>query len=137
MHQEILIADDERTIRKLLRRALEQSGFSVLEALSGAETLKILRNAAPALMILDLNLGDVSGMDVCAAIKSDPKLLNLPIIVLTGSQAEGLNIACLDMGADDYMTKPFNVKEVVSRVKAVLRRVNFAGNMQSIIKRDG
>ena len=138
MQLKILIVDDEKAIRTVLKRTMERNGFSVLEASSGGEALKIIRNFKPALMVLDLNLGDISGMDVCAAIKSDPKISYLPIIVLTGGDAEGRNIFCLDQGVDDYMTKPFDLKEVVSRVKAVLRRGNFSGStLQNIIKRKG
>lgn len=137
MKQNVLVVDDEKITRNILRQALEESGFSVLEAESGKDALKIVRDYLPALTILDLNLLDISGLDVCAAIKNDKLISHVPIIVLTGEDEEGRNISCLDQGADDYMIKPFDWKEVVARVKAVLRRVHYAGGKQEIIRKNG
>ncbi len=137
MKPQVLVADDDKMDRVMLRKILEESGFSVLEAGSGNEAIKKTRSSLPALLILDLNLGDFSGMDVCAAIKNDGHISQIPILVLTGDPESGLNISCLDQGADDYMTKPFDRLELAARVRAILRRVTYAGSRQDVLKRDG
>jgi len=137
MKEEILVADDDKMDRFLVRKVLEENGFAVLEAGSGKETLKKSRERMPALLILDMNLGDFSGLDICAAIKNDNRIANMPILVLTGDHETGQNISCFDQGADDYMTKPFDRMELAARAKAILRRVNYAGGQKNILEREG
>ncbi|MFO7689106.1 MAG: response regulator transcription factor [Cryobacterium sp.] len=113
----ILVVEDERDIRELLRRYLERAGFSVLTSGSGAEALRVL--ASVDLVILDLGLPDIDGTDVLREIHA---LGNLPVIVLTARSSIDDRIHGLELGADDYVTKPFSPAEVVLRVQAVLHR---------------
>lgn len=137
MKQDVLIADDDKLDRHMLKKVLEENGFSVSQAESGKEALRKIREEFPSLLILDFNLGDFSGMDVCAAIKNDERISRVPILILTGDHEEGRNISCLDQGADDYMTKPFDRMELAARVKAIMRRVDYSGARQEVLKRDG
>jgi len=137
MKPDILVADDDKLDRHLLKTALQANGYSVSEVGSGRDAMRKTRENLPSLLILDLNLGDFSGLDVCAALKNDDHVSHIPIIVLTGDDETGKNIACLDQGADDYMTKPFDGPELLARVRAILRRVNYGGKRQEILKVDG
>jgi two-component system alkaline phosphatase synthesis response regulator PhoP len=124
----ILVIDDEANIVRLVRDYLEQAGYRVLTA-SNAETgLHVLRRETPDLLVLDLGLPDRDGWDLTRQIRADRQLANLPIIMLTARVEESDRIVGLELGADDYITKPFNPREVVARVRAVLRRTN-AGMM--------
>ena len=120
----ILVIDDEANIVRLVRDYLEQAGYRVLTA-SNAETgLHTLRVEAPDLLVLDLGLPDRDGWDLTRLIRSDRQLANIPIIMLTARVEESDRIIGLELGADDYITKPFNPREVVARVRAVLRRTS-------------
>jgi len=120
----ILVIDDEANIVRLVRDYLEQAGYRVLTA-SNAETgLHTLRVEAPDLLVLDLGLPDRDGWDLTRLIRSDRMLANIPIIMLTARVEESDRIIGLELGADDYITKPFNPREVVARVRAVLRRTS-------------
>ncbi len=118
----ILIVDDERDLRTLLDFNLRSAGYQTAHASTGAEALSRARGIKPALVILDLNLPDVSGTDVCRLLKSDPATANIPILMLTARGAESDRIVGLELGADDYVAKPFSVREVILRVDAVVRR---------------
>jgi two-component system phosphate regulon response regulator PhoB len=118
----VLIVDDERDLRTLLEFNLRQAGYTTAQAATGAEALTRARALQPRVVILDLNLPDVSGTDVCRLLKSDPQTRGIPILMLTARGAEGDRIAGLELGADDYVAKPFSVREVVLRVEAVARR---------------
>lgn len=118
----ILIVDDDREIVRLVKAYLEKAGYSVLTAYKGENALHILRREQPDLLVLDLMLPDQDGWDVTRLIRSDPALANLPIIMLTARVADSDKIIGLEIGADDYITKPFNPREVVARVRALLRR---------------
>lgn len=120
----ILVIDDEANIVRLVRDYLEQAGYHVLTA-SNAETgLHSLRREAPDLLVLDLGLPDQDGWDLTRLIRSDRQLEHIPIIMLTARVDDSDRILGLELGADDYITKPFNPREVVARVRAVLRRAN-------------
>ena len=115
----ILVVDDEETIREVVRRYLEREGFSVKEAADGFEALDAIRTEAPDLIVLDLMLPGIDGLSLTQHIRQDQYI---PIIMLTAKGEANDRIRGLDMGADDYMAKPFSPQEVVSRVRAVLRR---------------
>jgi two-component system alkaline phosphatase synthesis response regulator PhoP len=122
MVQRILVVDDDRDIVRLLRAYLEQAGYQSLTAHDGETALHVLRRERPDLMILDLMLPDRDGWDVTRIVRSDARLGATPIIMLTARVEDDHKIAGLEMGADDYITKPFNPREVLARVRAVLRR---------------
>ncbi len=118
-HMKILIIEDEANIAQVLRLYLEQAGYTVLTAGDGVAGLELHAREHPDLLILDLMLPALDGMEVCRRIRS---WANTPILMLTARQGEDDRIAGLDIGADDYLIKPFSPREVVSRVKAILRR---------------
>jgi len=119
----ILVVDDEPKIVQLARDYLEHAGFTVASASDGREALAAFRTGAPDLIVLDLGLPHLDGLDVARTIR---KTSNLPIVMLTGRGDESDRIAGLELGADDYITKPFSPKELVARVRAVLRRSEVA-----------
>jgi len=119
MSQKILVVDDELEIVKVVRAYLEQSGFRVITASDGQQALVVFRHEQPDLVVLDLNLPQRDGLDVCRAIRRDS---NVPIIMLTARVEETDRLIGLEIGADDYITKPFSPREVVARVRTVLRR---------------
>jgi two-component system phosphate regulon response regulator PhoB len=118
----VLIVDDERDLRTLLDFNLTQAGWRTAQAETGAEALVRARSLQPSVVVLDLNLPDVSGMDVCRLLRSDAATRELPILMLTARGAETDRVQGLELGADDYLTKPFSVRELVLRVEAVSRR---------------
>ena len=120
--QKILIVDDENDIIELLSYNLLKEGFDVSSASNGEEALKKIRNETFDLAVLDLMLPGLQGMELCRMLRNDPKTESLPVIMLTAKAEELDRILGLEMGADDYITKPFSPRELVSRVKAVLRR---------------
>jgi DNA-binding response OmpR family regulator len=124
IRHKILVVEDESDIRELLRYNLEQDGFAVEEASDGAEALDRVRRRAPDLMVLDLMLPQMSGLEICRRIRNEPETAKLPIIVVTARGSEVDRVLGLEMGADDYVVKPFSPREVVARVKALLRRAN-------------
>jgi len=118
----ILIVDDERDLLAVLEFNLKQAGFETLLAASGAEALAQLRRRVPDLVLLDLMLPDLSGTEVCRAVKSDPRTRHVPVMMLTAKGEEVDKVVGFELGAEDYVTKPFSVRELVLRVKALLRR---------------
>ena len=118
----ILCIDDEQNILDLLTFNLEAAGYSTLTASTGADGLAVAKQAIPSLILLDLMLPDMDGTDVCKQLKADPMTASIPIIMLTAKDSEVDKILGLELGADDYITKPFSVRELVARVKALLRR---------------
>ncbi len=125
MQQHILIVEDDADIAESLRYNFKREGFRSTIAESGEKGLRIAldEKATPSLIILDLMLPGMSGMELCRRLRREPLTENTPIIMLTAKAAETDKIAGLDTGADDYVVKPFSVKEVIARVRAVLRRV--------------
>ena len=122
----ILVVDDEANIVELARMYLEQEGFRVRAAGDGAQALEMIARQPPALMVLDLMLPAVDGWDVCRRVRSGKAAPDLPIIMLTARDDDVDKIVGLELGADDYVTKPFNPRELVARVKAILRRTRRA-----------
>src|SRR5689334_21700709 len=106
--KKILVVEDEKDIRELIRYNLEQEGFTVLEAEEGELALALVRRERPALVILDIMLPGMSGLDICRAIGHDEETARLPILMLTAKAAEVDKVVGLEMGADDYVTKPFS-----------------------------
>ena len=123
MSQKILVIDDEREIVKLVRAYLEQAGFRVVTASDGQEGLTVFRHEKPDLVVLDLSLPRIDGLDVCRTIRRES---DTPVIMLTARVEEQDRLIGLELGADDYIVKPFSPREVVARVRAVLRRVSSA-----------
>ena len=120
----VLVVDDEPKIVQLARDYLERAGFTVASASDGREALAVFRSQSPELVVLDLGLPVVDGLDVARSIR---KSSNIPIVMLTARGDESDRIAGLELGADDYITKPFSPKELVARVRAVLRRTEMTG----------
>jgi two-component system alkaline phosphatase synthesis response regulator PhoP len=125
--QRILVVDDDREIVRLVRAYLEKEHFQVLIAYDGETALHIARHERPHLMVLDLMLPDRDGWDITRTIRNDAALGNMPIIMLTARIEDSDKIIGLELGADDYVTKPFNPREVVARVRSVLRRTQSGG----------
>lgn len=123
MSKRILIVDDEKDIRELLAFHLEQNGFTTLTASDGEEALDKVEEALPDLIILDLMLPKMDGAEVCRAFKSREHTRRIPIIMLTAKGEEIDRVVGFELGADDYVTKPFSPRELVLRVKAVLKRM--------------
>ena len=122
MSLKILIIEDEPDIRKNLEYNLSREGYSVLTAASIAEAEKLIYSNNLSLILLDLMLPDGSGLELCKKMKSDPDVQNLPIIILTAKDDEVDKVVGFEIGADDYVTKPFSVRELILRIKAVLKR---------------
>jgi len=120
--QKILIIEDETDIRELLTYNLDREGFDVVGVANGEEAFKMLKSEPIQLVVLDLMLPDVSGLEICRYIRRDSSLSRLPIIMLTAKGEEVDRIVGFELGADDYVTKPFNIREMILRVKAVLAR---------------
>ena len=120
--QRILVVDDDQDIVRLVRAYLEKAGFQVLTANEGQTAVHILRHDHPDLVVLDLMLPDEDGWDITRRVRADPTLAHTPIIMLTARIDDTDKIIGLELGADDYITKPFNPREVVARVRSVLRR---------------
>ncbi len=120
MPEKILVVDDEVEIVRILRGYLERAGYAVLSAYTGPEAVRMARQESPALVVLDLMLPGMDGWDVCRTLRRES---DVPIIMLTARVEETDRVIGLELGADDYVTKPFSPREVVARVRAVLRRV--------------
>lgn len=138
LKKKILIVDDEEHILELIKFNLEKNGFEVLSSDNGEDCISILESNSVDLLVLDLMLPGMDGIDVCKEIRKIDKLNNLPIIMLTAKGEETDRILGLELGADDYITKPFSVRELVARIKAVLRRTDTKGiDKQKILKLKG
>ncbi|HER44010.1 MAG TPA: response regulator transcription factor [Candidatus Eisenbacteria bacterium] len=122
-HEKILVVDDEEDIRELVRYNLERNGYEVSCVSSGEEALDVIRSYRPELVVLDLMLPGIDGFEVCRTIKSDPKTEHLPIIMLTAKGEESDVVTGLELGAEDYIVKPFSPQVLLARVRAVLRRI--------------
>src|SRR2546425_9129549 len=119
----ILLAEDEVALRDFVSRNLRVRGFEVLEASNGLEALAVWEREDPHLLILDIMMPRMDGLEVCRRVRERSAV---PIIVLTALDAESDKVAALDLGADDYLTKPFGVEELLARVRAVLRRIRWS-----------
>jgi len=119
MARSILVVDDERTLRETLAEGLEEEGFAVFQAADGREAVEAFRRHHPDLILLDLMLPELSGTEVCRIIRAES---GVPILMLTAKSAEIDKVVGLELGADDYVTKPFSFRELLARVRALLRR---------------
>ena len=134
MARTILIVDDEPTLRETLAEALEQDGLQVVTAADGKEALEQFRASDPDLMLLDLMLPQVSGIEVCRIVRRES---SLPIIMLTAKDGEIDKVVGLELGADDYVTKPFSLRELMARIRAQLRRLDAAAASTSQASAEG
>lgn len=119
----ILIVDDEKDIADLVSYNLEREGFSTIKAFDGGKVLAIVKSQKPDLIILDLMLPGMNGLDICKSIRANPEMAHVPVIMLTAKGDEVDKIIGLEIGADDYITKPFSIKELIARVRTILRRI--------------
>src|SRR5512142_237205 len=126
----VLVVDDEPKIVQIARDYLEHAGFAVLAAADGQAALAAARRARPDLVVLDLGLPGMDGLDVCRALRKES---DVPVIMLTARDQETDKLVGLELGADDYVTKPFSPKELVARVRAVLRRAETAGDAGEVL----
>lgn len=122
--KKILVVEDEQDIAQLVQHYLQKEGFRSVTAMSGVEALKKVKEEKPDLIVLDLMLPEMDGLDVCKRVRSAPDTAKIPIIILTAKVEESDTIVGLELGADDYVTKPFSPKALVARVKALLRRID-------------
>ncbi|MFB4162995.1 response regulator transcription factor [Alteribacillus sp. JSM 102045] len=129
MPQRLLVVDDEESITTLISYNLEQSGFQVDTAMEGKKAMEKVKNTAYDLIVLDLMLPEIDGLEVCRQIRQEK--MNVPILMLTAKDDEFDKVLGLELGADDYMTKPFSPRELVARVKAILRRVDYAPELKA------
>ncbi len=118
----VLVVEDEKNILELVKYNLEQEGFRVLTATKGSSGLETALRERPALVVLDLMLPEMNGLEICKTLRQNEKTRLTPIIMLTAKGTESDRVVGLELGADDYITKPFSPRELVARVKAVLRR---------------
>jgi two-component system alkaline phosphatase synthesis response regulator PhoP len=130
----ILVVDDEEDIRELVQLNLAREGYEVLTCETGEQALQIAHSRLPNLIILDLMLPGIDGLEVCRKLKSDPKTNNIPIVMLTAKGEESDIVAGLELGADDYVTKPFSGKVLVARVRRILRRTAEESDDKTAIK---
>ncbi|MDD5209960.1 MAG: response regulator transcription factor [Elusimicrobiales bacterium] len=134
MDEKILIVEDEKDIARLLEYNLKKEGYRTVLAHEGSAAPLLAAKERPRLVILDLMLPGLDGLEVCRRMKMDAKTAGIPIIMLTAKGEESDKVVGLEMGADDYVTKPFSVKELISRVKAVLRRSALIGEALQVYR---
>ncbi len=118
----ILVIEDERDLQKVLDFNLRQAGHKVLSALRGRDGLQVAREHSPELVLLDLMLPDISGTEVCRSLKRDPKTHGIPVVMLTAKGEEVDRVVGFELGAEDYVVKPFSVRELLLRIDVILRR---------------
>ncbi len=128
----ILVVEDEPDIRKLVHYNLLQDHYKVIEAENGDQALKMIQRDKPSLVILDLMMPGMSGLEVCRSLRSQDDTAKLPILMLTAKAGEADRVLGLELGADDYLAKPFSPRELVARVRAILRRTNGTGQTENL-----
>ena len=126
----VLVAEDDRTLQDVLRFNLSKEGYSVIQAFSGTEALKQARQSRPDLILLDIMLPELSGLEVCRILRQETRV---PILLLTAKSDEVDKVVGLEMGADDYITKPFGMKELLARLRAHLRRTEMKTDAPSAL----
>jgi two-component system alkaline phosphatase synthesis response regulator PhoP len=136
MREKILIVEDEKDIIKMLEYNLKKEGFRILSVQDGEDALDSANKEHPDLIILDLMLPGMDGLEVCRNLKGDTKTASIPLIMLTAKSQESDKIVGLELGADDYMTKPFSPRELIARIKAVLRRVKEKDKLPEVLRID-
>jgi phosphate regulon transcriptional regulator PhoB len=129
--QKILVVEDEPDIRKLVNYNLAQERFKVIEAEDGEQALKVIQRDKPNLVVLDLMLPGLSGIELCKILRERSETAKLPILMLTAKAGEADRVVGLEMGADDYLAKPFSPRELVARVRAILRRADGNANKEA------
>ena len=134
MKETILIVEDEKDIVKMLDYNLKKEGYKTLSAHDGEEGLDLAHKEHPELIILDLMLPGMDGLEVCKALKKENRTAAIPIIMLTAKSQEADKVIGLELGADDYMTKPFSPRELIARIKAVLRRLKERDKLPEVLK---
>ena len=134
MKNTILIVEDEKDIVKMLEYNLKKEGFKTLAVRNGEAAIDTAKSEHPELVILDLMLPGIDGLEVCRTLKADSKTSSIPIIMLTAKSQESDKVVGLELGADDYMTKPFSPRELIARIKAVLRRGKEADKLPEVLK---
>lgn len=132
----ILVVDDEPQIATIARDYLDRAGFRVLTAGDGAMALRLARSERPSLVVLDLMLPGMDGLDVIRSLRGDPSTSSMPVIMLTARVEESDRLVGLELGADDYITKPFSPRELVARVRAVLRRTEGQSDVAPLLHVD-
>ncbi|WP_291574044.1 response regulator [Clostridium sp. UBA4548] len=132
MDKKVLIVDDEKYILELLQVNLESNGFEVITCDKGNEVIGICEEAMPDVILLDLMLPGLDGLEICKKVRNHPKLFNTVIIMITARGDEIDKVVGLELGADDYMSKPFSVREVIARIKAIFRRIDAKGSNTSL-----
>jgi phosphate regulon transcriptional regulator PhoB len=120
--KQIIVVDDEKDIVELVSFNLAQEGFSVLKAFNGRSAIEMIKAGKPDLIILDLMMPEMNGMEVCRVVRGNIEMSDIPVIMLTAKSDQLDKILGLEIGADDYITKPFHVRELLARVRSVLRR---------------
>lgn len=134
VRSKILVVDDEPEAVELVEFNLEQAGFAVITAADGAEALNKAKTNSPNLIVLDLMLPEISGLEVCKMLRRDPAVAGVPIIMLTAKAAEIDRVLGLELGADDYITKPFSPRELVLRIKKLLQRTQAEPREQDVLR---
>jgi len=134
MKETILIIEDEKDIVKMLEYNLKKEGYETLSIRSGDAALDLVKKERPDLILLDLMLPGVSGLEICKGLKREESVAAIPIIMLTAKAQETDKIVGLELGADDYVTKPFSPKELIARIKAVLRRTKEKEKLPEVFK---
>ncbi len=118
----ILVAEDEADVLQLINLALQRAGFEVLKAEDGATAVRLAREHGPALIVMDIMMPGMTGLEACRLLKQDSRTMRIPVVMLTAKAEEVDRIVGLELGADDYVTKPFSPRELVLRIQAILRR---------------
>jgi two-component system alkaline phosphatase synthesis response regulator PhoP len=136
MHEKILIVEDEKDIVKMLEYNLKKEGFRTISTHDGEDALEYAVREYPDLIILDLMLPGMDGLEVCKTLRGESKTASIPIIMLTAKSQESDKIVGLELGADDYVTKPFSPRELIARIKAVLRRGKEKEKLPEVLKID-
>lgn len=134
MKEKILVVEDEKDIVKMLRYNLEKEGFKIIDARDAEDAIDAAVRQCPDLILLDLMLPGMDGLEVCKVLKKESKTASIPIIMLTAKSQESDKVVGLELGADDYITKPFSPRELIARIKAVLRRVTEKDKLPEIFQ---
>jgi DNA-binding response OmpR family regulator len=135
MGTKVLVVDDEETICNLLTRLLEREGYQVIATTRGKDALTLILTEKPKLMILDLNLPDLSGESIYERVRQSHQTKNLPILIITGRNVPGLSAKCLNGGADAFLSKPFDTPELLAQVRALLRRPYIYSDVENPIRK--
>ena len=132
IREKILVIEDEKSIARFISTILTANGYEAMRAASGAEAMSMISSHCPDLVILDLGLPDMDGLDILRQLRS---WSTLPVVVVSARSHEQDKVSALDLGADDYLTKPFNILELKARIRALLRRAGSTGKQQAVCGR--